>query len=320
VLEKVMKEQSEDAQKQARQESAKPRKSPTSAWRKFRRELTKTKLRVPHIWLRHRGITPTDVFWAAYPRSGSTWSRFTLYEILTGREASFHAVNHAIPGVGRHRFRPHMLPGNGRLISTHEQYRTEYKKAIYMVRDARAVALSEFSYTRSLEFFRGDFDEFLEVFLRGKISGFGPWPQAIASWLNSPIAGTDNFLLVRFEDLRQNPVEGFKRMADFLGVNVDQERVRQAVANNSLDRMKEKERVEPQRVSAGDGFVRSGSVEGWRSKLTPAQDRLVEQHAGSLLRALGYPVSAAVSKSGAGVNPLLRNSVVPDATLSGIRE
>jgi hypothetical protein len=301
-----MTKESQVVQENPSQAAGNLRKKPTSAWRKFRRELSKTKMRVPHIWLRHRGITPTDVFWAAYPRSGSTWSRFTLYEILTGGEASFHAVNAAIRGVGRHQFGLHTLPGNGRLISSHEQYRTEYRKAIYMVRDARDVALSEFAYTSALEFFRGDLDDFLEVFLRGKISGFGPWPRHVSSWLNSPIAGTDNLLLVRFEDLRQNPVDGFKRMAEFLGINVDEERVRRAITNNSLDRMREKERVEPQRASVKGRFVRDGSVQGWRAKLSPAQERFFEQHAGSLLRSLGYPVSAAVAPSSIDINSVLR--------------
>lgn len=273
------------------------RKKPTSAWRKFRRKLSKTKLRIPHIWLRHRGITSADVFFASYPRSGTTWSRFTLYEILTGHEASFHAVNAALRGVGRHAMGLHVLPGNGRLISTHEQYRKEYKRAIYLVRDARDVALSEFAYTRALEFFRGDLDEFLKVFLCGKISGFGPWPRHISSWLSSPIAGTDNLLVMRFEDLRQNPIEGFTRMADFLGVGADADRIRHAIANNSLEKMKEKERVEPQRASVKDHFVRSGSVQGWRSKLSAAQVQFIEQHAGTLLLRLGYTVSAAIAES-----------------------
>jgi Sulfotransferase domain len=304
-----MKEQSEIPQEKSSQEAGKMRKKPTSAWRKLRRQLSKTKLRVPHIWLRHRNITGADVFCASYPRSGSTWSRFTLYEIVTGQEASFHSVNGAFRGVGRHKFALPALPGGGRLISTHEHYRKEYKKALYVVRDARDVALSEFAYTRALEFFRGDLDEFLKVFLCGKISGFGPWPQHVNSWLNSPIAGTDNMLVVRFEDLRQDPAEGFKRMADFLGVKVDSERIQRAVANNALDKMKEKEIAEPQRASVKDRFVRSGSVQGWRSKLSAAQVQFVEQHAGSILQSLGYPVSAAVPQSGVKAYPALQRPV-----------
>ena len=289
--------------------ATKPRKKPTSACRKFRRELSRTKLRIPHIWLRHRGLTPSDAFFASYPRSGTTWSRFTLFEILTGREAGFGAVNAAIRGVGRHALGLPTLPGNGRLIATHEQYRKEYTKAIYLVRDARDVALSEFAYTTALEFFRGDLDDFLQVFLFGKISGFAPWHRHINSWLDSPIAGTPNLLVLRFEDLRENPIDGFTKMAEFLGVNTDPELVRRAVARNSLERMKEKERVEPQRASVKDRFVRSGSVQGWRSKLTPAQVELFAKHVGKTLVRLGYPVSNDIPEPElTHLNPVLQRS------------
>jgi len=303
-----MTEPSHNPQPSSRQEGGTGRKRPTSVWRKLRREISKTKLRIPHIWLRHRGIASNDVFFASYPRSGTTWSRFTLYEILSGQEASFHTVNAAVRGVGRHKFGARLLPGQGRLIATHEQYRHDYKKAIYLVRDVRDVLLSEFAYTRALEFFRGDLDKFLEVFLCGKISGFGPWPRHITSWLNSPIAGTDNMLVMRFEDLRQNPNEGFSRMAEFLGAKVDQERVRRAVANNLLEKMKEKEQAEPQRASVKDRFVRSGSVQAWRSKLSPAQVKFIEQHAGSLLLQLGYPLASGITESTGHLNPVLQST------------
>ncbi len=284
------------------------RKKPTSAWRKFRRHLSKTKLRVPHIWLRHHGIRPVNVIFGTYPRSGTTWSRFTLYEIFTGQPSGFEAVNSAIRGVGRHMFALRPLPGNGRLINTHEQYRKEYKKAIYLARDGRDVALSEFAYTSALEFFHGDFDQFLNVFLCGKISGFAPWHRHIHSWLDSPIAGTQNLLVVQFEELRQNPIEGFTRMADFLELSVSAERIQRAVANNSLDRMKEKERAEPQRASIKDRFVRGGVLQGWRAKFTPAQLALFEKHAGSALARLGYPVSSGIAETHTRLDPVLQKS------------
>ena len=118
----------------------------------------------------------------------------------------------------------------------------------------------------------------------------------INSWLDSPIAGTPHLLVVQFEDLRKNPIEGFTRIANFLELKVSAERIQQAVANNALDRMKEKERAEPQRASIKDQFVRSGSMQGWRAKLTPAQLELFDiKHAGSALERLGYPRSNAVT-------------------------
>ena len=239
---------------------------PTSTYRKLRRRLSKTILRAPRIWLCHRGLRPTDVFFASYPRSGTTWSRFTLYEILTGGEASFTTVNDIIRPVYSGRGKA-MLPKNGRLIHTHEPYHKEYQRAIYLVRDPRDVLLSEFAYTTALEFFHGDLDEFVATFLYGRVNPFGAWPQHIDSWLDSPIANTPDFMLVRYEDLRRNPQEGFARMAEFLGVNPGADLIQRAIVRNTVDKMKEKERNEPQRASAKGEFVRSGSVQGWRSKL-----------------------------------------------------
>lgn len=270
-------------------DGVKPR-TPTSSYRKLRRELSKTKLRIPHIWLRHRGLEPSDVFLASYPRSGVSWTRFILYEILTGEEAGFAAVNAGIRGVGRHTLGLRALPKNGRLIATHEQYRKEYKRAIYLVRDGRDVALSEFAYTSALEFFHGDLDQFLRTFLCGKISGFAPWHRHVSSWLDSPIAETERLMVVHYEDLRQNPVQGFTSIAEFLGLDVDPKRIQRAVTNNSLEKMKKKEVAEPQKASMKDRFVRNGFVQGWRSKLTDQQLEFIEQHAGSVLARLGYPV------------------------------
>lgn len=287
---------------------AKKRKKPTSAYRKLRRKLAKTKLRAPLLWYRHQGLRPSDVFFGSYPRSGSTWSRFTLFEIMTGQESGFVAVNAAMHGVGGHSTGLAALPQNGRMINTHERYRKEYKRAIYVVRDVRDVALSEFAYTTAIEFFHGDLDKFLTTFLCKKISPFGPWQRHVTSWLDSPIAATPNMLFMRYEDLRKNPLEGFTRMVDFLGVKADTARIQRAIANNSLSKMKEKEEREPVRASVKDRFVRNGLVEGWRSKLSSSQLQFIEQHTESVLRRLGYPLISEETKTPEpGIRPVLES-------------
>ena len=270
----------------AREKGGRP---PTS---RFRYVLSKTKLRVPLEWIRHTGLRPADVFIGSYPRSGRTWSRFVLYEILTGRESNFEAVNSTLQGVYSLDHGMPVLPDGGRLVNTHESYRKEYKRAICLVRDARDVVLSEYAYLKGLGFFDGNLEEFLAGFVgvRGKVNGYGAWQNHVASWLDSPIAGTPNFLLVRYEDLRHDPEEWFGRITDFLGVRVRPERIQQAVANNSLKQMREKERSQPQ-LKTND-FVRTGLVQGWRGKLTSSELELIERHAGSVLARLGYPLDA----------------------------
>jgi len=269
-------------------------KKPTSAYRKLRRKFAKTRLRAPLVWLQHRNLSSTDVFLGSYPKSGITWTRFVLFEMLSGMHAGFRSVNQLMTGVGQHSKALRLLPEGGRLVCTHEQYRKDYHRAIYVVRDARDVLLSEFAFLSALDYFRGDLDQFISTFLLtcGSAYGYGPWQRHVDSWLDSPIAASGNLLLVRFEDLRQNPMHWFTRMAEFLGVDADQEKIRLAVANNSIQNMREKENREPVRASIRGRFVRDGAVRGWVSKLSPAQVRLIEEHAGSALLRLGYPLAS----------------------------
>jgi hypothetical protein len=284
----------------------KPRR-PTTRMRKLRRKLSRTVLRLPVIWYRHHGFRPEDTFIVSYPRSGTTWSRHTLFEILTGQKSGFRIVDANLCGVGRHHQGAGVLPGDGRLISTHEQYRDwkHYHKAIYLVRDARDVVLSEFTYLRNLEFFYGDLDKFVKHFVTTAVSGFGPWQRHIASWLDSPLYGTPNLCLVRFEELKRDPVAGFTRIAEFLGVKTSPDVIQRAVANSSLEKMREKEVREPVKASVKGRFIGAGEVQAWRSKLTTAQVRLIEQYVGPELVRLGYTLSDQILDMESRSNPVL---------------
>jgi hypothetical protein len=267
-------------------------KKPTSIYRKIRRKFAQTRLRAPLVWWRHRGLNPTDMFFAAYPKSGTTWARFVLFEMLSGMPSGFKATNQQMSGVGLHFNALRLLPNGGRLVATHEYYRNDYHRAIYMVRDARDVLLSEFAFLSALEYYTKDLDNFVKTFLFTCVSAYGPWHKNVTSWLDSPIAKNGNMLVVRYEDLRKDPVPLFGQMADFLGAKVSEEKIREAVANNSIQNMRVKEDKEPVRASIKGRFVRDGRVRGWVSKLTPEQVRLIDEHAGSVLLRLGYPLSS----------------------------
>jgi hypothetical protein len=287
-----MKEQNNGAGLQSNKNVDGKQKKPTSAYRRLRRLFVRTPFRAPVVWYRHRGLAPADMFFGAYPKSGTTYARFVLFEMFSGISSGFKATNQMMGGIGEHLSAQRLLPGGGRLISTHEYYRKDYSRAIYLVRDARDVLLSEFAFLKALDFVRDDLDSFVKHFLFTKVSGYGPWHKNLASWLDSPIAKSGNLLLVRYEDLRQDPVPCFQRMAEFLGMEVSEEKVRSAVENNSIQRMREKENKEPVKVSVRGRFVRDGAVRGWVSKLTPAQIRMIEDEMGGMLLRLGYPLSS----------------------------
>ena len=116
--------------------------------KELRYKASRTKLRAPKAWWEHRGLNDKDVLFASFERSGNTWLRFVLMEILTKDNAGFLNVNQILPEMGTHREMKPVLPNGGRFIKTHESYRSEYKRAIYLMRDLRDVMLSTGRATR----------------------------------------------------------------------------------------------------------------------------------------------------------------------------
>lgn len=272
------------------------------AYRLIRAKVARSRLRIPRVWSWHIGLKPNDMFMASYPRSGSTWLRFMLFQILTGEDPGFQSIDKCIPEIEAHRGIPPILAGSGRLIKTHEKYRKEYTKALFLVRDPRDVALS--SYAAAVDIglaplvSKGDFDSFLLSFLDGKALQMGSWQEHSRSWLESPLAKNGNLMVVRYEDLRRDSERVLGQLLEFLGVTPDVRVIRKAIENNSLNRMRTKE---DEARKSGEGssllgsyqsaegrFVRKGSVGGWRSKLTDAQVRLIDEYAGDVLATLGY--------------------------------
>ena len=264
---------------------------------RLRSRLAKSPLHRPVAWFRHRGLNSRDVFLASYPRSGNTWLRFVLSELLTGASIDFDNVDRFIPEMKWHGSAVPILPGPGRLIKTHEHYRKEYKRAIYIVRDARDVALSAYARSGQIGIVDQDFDAFLPSFLQGRANPYGAWDRHLRSWLDGPLAKAGKLLVIKFEDLRRAPETAVSRMVEFVGVPMTPEKVRAALANNSVDQMRIKEEKSRKlyRSTTEDGrFVRKGAVQGWRAVLTPAQLQMFEQYAGPELSRMGYPSASEV--------------------------
>lgn len=227
----------------------------------------------PLTWLQHRGLRVTDALVASYPRSGSTWLRFMLYELLTGQESSFDDVDRVLPDIGRHFNAPVLLPNGGRLLKTHEPYRPNYGRAIYLVRDVRDVLISEYQFCVREGFFQGDFERFFPLFLAGRINRYGAWTVHVRTWLDAAARAPDDILVVRFEELRSNPAHVVARCLGHLGIERSQTQIDQAVANHVLSRMQAKEDAAKKFRTGVQGlrFVTDGVVGKGKQQLTPEQ-------------------------------------------------
>jgi hypothetical protein len=164
------------------------------------------------------------------------------------------------------------------------------------VRDVRDVVLSEYAHWKWTGVEVEGFDDFLIRFLKGRTHGFGfgSWVTHVNSWLDACSIPGNEIFIVRYEDMCQNTEEVLSRVIDFLGVDVAQQVIRDAIDNNSLARMRKKEDEVRHTVfknkPEGVRFVREGRVGGWRQKLTDGQVQLIHQYTGQTLRRLGYVV------------------------------
>ena len=269
----------------------------TDGWLRYR--IAKTPLRSAVVWWRHLGVDPQDTYLGAYPRSGSTWLKFMLFELLSGEEADFVNDQIAVPHVGGQRGARRLLAGEQKLIKTHEHFRPQYRKAVYLVRDVRDVVLAEYAFNQWRGVEERPFDDFLERFLAGRIHGysFGSWITHVGSWLRATESDS-KIKILKFEDLTRDTVGTMQGVLRFLDAVIDADELQRVVDNNSVARMREREDRARDRAfgnrkkayAKGHRFVRKGRSGGWRTSLTRDQIARVHEVAGDLLCSLGYPL------------------------------
>lgn len=242
------------------------------------------------MW-RHRGLVPADVMLASYPRSGNTWTKFMLAELLTGSETDFCSEDEVVPFVGRHLRAKRLLPGGGRLVKTHEPYCKTYDqhRAIYLVRDVRDVALS-FQKLRTAEGFADEnFEEFLVRFVQGNVAGFGSWQAHVHSWLAAAEHGSD-ILIVHYEALIDDTILQLGDMARFLGISADDKRLREIAENNRPAKMRE--RKTPYSAKLMSMAVGDGTYNRWEKYYSESELALVEPSMEAMFQA-GYTLKDA---------------------------
>lgn len=256
----------------------------------LRVRLRRSPLRRLWVWRRHRGLVPTDTFLACYPRSGSNWLQFLLYQSLTSLDPTFEAVRDFSPYLGRHRSAARLLPGGSRLIKTHETYQVAYPRAILLLRDPRDVVLSDYRFLRMRGDFGGNFGQFLTEFVAGRTHGFGSWRDHLDSWLNSGLA-EENLHILRYEDLSRETPSCLSSVLEFLGVSSSALDLEAVCSNNTIERMRMKEELGPGAPRTRDSryrFVNRGLVGAWSDELTPGQIEQIEKAFGAMMARFSY--------------------------------
>jgi hypothetical protein len=253
-------------------------------------------------------VLPGDVFIVSYPKSGNTWTRFLVGNLVYQDEpVTFANVESRLPSLYVHSDRKlRKLP---RILKSHDCFDPRYKTVIYIVRDPRDVLVSAYHYAIKLGIVPDNWliENFVPALLDGSFDSgllvnprWGSWYDNVASWL--AMKDNRNFLLLRYEDMLDDPERELAKVADFLSLESTPERLARAVRLSSADHMRELERVQAAEWSLTKNtrldmaFVRTARAGTWRSELPPQAVTDIEKAWGSLMRTLGYELATALPK------------------------
>ena len=253
-------------------------------------------------------IFPDDIFLTSYPRSGNTWTRFLVGNLVYENEAvTFLNVERLVPDMYKHSDRTLRSLPHPRIMKSHECFDPRYKRVIYVVRDPRDVAVSNYHWEMKQRSMGDSYP--IETFVARWMepvywARLGSWGDHVTSWLSTR-QGREGFLLLRYEDMLANPAREMAKVARLLGIDPTPARLARSAELSSADRMRKLEKsqgdkwVQTKYTRQDKQFVRKAGSGDWR-KILPAESvELIESRWGDIMKDLGYELSAKEAMAGA---------------------
>jgi hypothetical protein len=268
-------------------------------------------------------VFPDDTFIVSYPKSGNTWTRFLIGNLVYEDGVDFSNINRRVPDPRALSKRFLKRLPRPRILKSHQSFDPRYQRVICIVRDPRDVALSEYHFAIKTTNIAEDssIERFVAKFVAGGSDyEYGSWGENVGSWIgamrNSQKFRNGNFLLLRYEDVLGDPEGELSRVAYFLGIKASPDRIAVAVKRSSADQMRKLEKAQSKLWSStkktrqDKPFVRAAKSGSWKIELPDACIREIESAWGPLMQELGYvPCVKGASTVGSDLNHDLRSQI-----------
>ena len=264
------------------------------------------------------------VWIASYPKSGNTWLRFLVGNLVYGPVESSRHVDALVPDLHQGVTAEQFSEGQTTCLKTHLMYREDLPfrectiGVIYIYRHPLQVIASNLQYhllnssdlyfkssdTEQKQFRKDYIDRFIEHAgdPRWISQGMGSWAENVVSW----IEGKQPYpcLHTSYEILKKDPLRFVHALSSFLHLERSEKAILDAIDHSSFDTMR---KMEDRESSAGTRsgfsaagqesarehgmrFMHQGKIDSYRSVLTHDQIARAKERFGPLMEQLGYEV------------------------------
>jgi hypothetical protein len=239
----------------------------------------RTALRVEHY---SKPGAPGIVWLASYPRSGNTWMRFLLTNLLFERVERSDLIGEYIDEIldplydarePRDRTIQAFQTTPAHIVKTHLEYSPSTMPladktvgAIYIVRNPLDITVSLGKWRQENP------EQIMETFLKfglyqeGLLRGFGSWHSHVFSWLNMARQRSVPVLLIRYEDLKSDTLGTCQKIMEWLQIARTADQLKEAVRASSLENLRAMEEKEVRERLPGIFFVLEGEKSGKKQK------------------------------------------------------
>ncbi|HOM17303.1 MAG TPA: sulfotransferase domain-containing protein [Thermoguttaceae bacterium] len=186
---------------------------------------------------------PDDIFIVSYPRSGTTWLQMILYQLTTDGNMDFAHIAEKCPWFERSAISKRNLDQlpSPRVFKTHLPYIWLPKRRcryIYVARNGKDVAWSFYQFYRSHFRYQGNFEQFFRLFMRGWVA-WGSWFYHVRGYWKR--RQDPRFLFLFYEDMVQDLEGAIRRIIQFCGLQIPEQRIPEIVRRCSFSFMKQHE-------------------------------------------------------------------------------
>lgn len=249
--------------------------------------INKIKLRLNAFKLGLNSLRESDVFIVSYPKSGNTWLRFVIANLVSKEVISFKNINQFIPGIYGFKEVINKMR-SPRFIKTHDTNLELYPKSVYIYRDYRDVVVSYYYFQKSQNLFTGTVSEFIRS---EQLENFGSWCTHVEKALKFKEKHPERILILSFEEMLKSTSIQIEKIKQFC--NIEEKKTVDEVSQ--LCSFGNLQKTEQQFGKVYDhldfSFFRSGKTGQWKTELNLDDILYLENQNKAMLTRLNYALS-----------------------------